>query len=88
MCIRDSISALCDAYAEALSRDSVTVDDIPALPKKYQTNFDDQRKMCIRDRGKIDHLHGVAVCGISEEKNVEICRLGIFVCLLYTSRCV
>lgn len=38
------ISALCDAYAEALSRDSVTVDDIPALPKKYQTNFYDQRK--------------------------------------------
>lgn len=40
----DYISALCDAYAEALSRDSVTVDDIPALPKKYQTNFYDQRK--------------------------------------------
>lgn len=38
------ISALCDAYAEVLSRDSVTVDDIPALPKKYQTNFYDQRK--------------------------------------------
>lgn len=38
------ISALCDAYAEALSRDSVTVDDIPSLPKKYQTNFYDQRK--------------------------------------------
>ena len=38
------ISALCDAYAEALSRDSVTVDDIPALPKKYQTNYYDQRK--------------------------------------------
>ena len=38
------ISALCDAYAEALSRDSVTVDDIPALPKKYQTNLYDQRK--------------------------------------------
>ena len=26
------ISALCDAYAEALSRDSVSVDDIPTLP--------------------------------------------------------
>jgi hypothetical protein len=38
------ISALCGAYAEALSRDSVTVDDIPALPKKYQKNFYDQRK--------------------------------------------
>lgn len=40
----DYISALCDAYAEALSRDSVTVDDMPALPKKYQKNFYDQRK--------------------------------------------
>lgn len=38
------ISALCNAYAEALSRDEVTVDDIPGLPRKYQTNFYDQRK--------------------------------------------
>ena len=38
------ISALCDAYAEALSRDEVTVDDIPNLPLKYQMNFYDQRK--------------------------------------------
>ena len=38
------ISALCDAYAEALSRDEVTVDDIPNLPRKYQINFYDQRK--------------------------------------------
>ena len=38
------ISALCDAYADALSRDAVTVDDIPTLPKKFQTNFYDQRK--------------------------------------------
>lgn len=38
------ISALCDAYAEALSRDSVTVDDIPFLPQKYRHNFYDQRK--------------------------------------------
>ncbi len=38
------ISALCDAYAEALSRDSVTVDEIPALPMKYQKNFYEQRK--------------------------------------------
>ncbi len=38
------ISALCAAYAEALSRDEVTMDDIPLLPKKYQTNFYDQRK--------------------------------------------
>jgi hypothetical protein len=38
------ISALCDAYAEALSRDSVSVDDIPTLPKKYRKNFYDQRK--------------------------------------------
>ena len=38
------ISALCDSYAEALSRDSVTIDDIPALPQKYQTNFYNQRK--------------------------------------------
>ena len=38
------ISALCDVYAEALSRDSVTIDDIPALPKKYQANFYAQRK--------------------------------------------
>ena len=33
------ISALCDAYAEALSRDEVTVDDIPNLPLKYQMNL-------------------------------------------------
>ena len=38
------ISALCDAYAEVLSRDNVTVDDIPKLPKKYQKNFYEQRK--------------------------------------------
>ena len=38
------ISALCNAYAEALSRDEVTVDDILGLPRKYQTNFYDQRK--------------------------------------------
>lgn len=38
------ISALCNAYAEALFRDEVTVDDIPGLPRKYQTNFYDQRK--------------------------------------------
>ena len=30
----DYISALCNAYAEALSRDEVTVDDIPNLPRK------------------------------------------------------
>lgn len=40
----DYISALCAAYAEALSRGEVTMDDIPMLPKKYQTNFYDQRK--------------------------------------------
>lgn len=40
----DYISALCNAYAEALSRDEVTVDDIPNLPRKYQANFYDQRK--------------------------------------------
>lgn len=38
------ISALCDAYAEVLSRDTVTVDDIPSLPNKYQKNFYNQRK--------------------------------------------
>lgn len=38
------ISALCAAYAEVLSRDNVTVDDIPKLPRKYQQNFYDQRK--------------------------------------------
>lgn len=38
------ISALCDAYAEVLVRDKVSVDDIPSLPKKYQQNFYDQRK--------------------------------------------
>lgn len=38
------ISALCDAYAEVLSRDDVIVDDIPSLPKKYRQNFYDQRK--------------------------------------------
>ncbi|WP_276874909.1 ABC-three component system protein [Levyella massiliensis] len=40
----DYISALCDAYAEVLSRDEVTVDEVSSLPKKYQTNFYDQRK--------------------------------------------
>lgn len=38
------ISALCDAYADALSRDSVTVDDVSTLPVKYQRNFYEQRK--------------------------------------------
>ena len=35
-----------------------------------------------RDRlstGEVDHLHRITVCGIPEEKNIEICRLGIFV---------
>ena len=38
------ISALCDAYADALSRDGVTVDDVSTLPVKYQRNFYEQRK--------------------------------------------
>lgn len=38
------ISALCDAYVDVLSRDTVIMDDILALPKKYQTNCYDQRK--------------------------------------------
>ena len=38
------ISALCAAYAEVLSRDTVTINDIETLPKKYQLNFYDQRK--------------------------------------------
>ena len=38
------ISALCGAYAEVLSKDDVSVDDIPVLPKKYRQNFYDQRK--------------------------------------------
>lgn len=38
------ISALCDAYAEALSKPEVNVDDIPSLPAKFQRNFYDARK--------------------------------------------
>lgn len=38
------ISALCDAYAEVLQRDQVTVEDIENLPKKYRLNFYEQRK--------------------------------------------
>ncbi|WP_334196212.1 ABC-three component system protein [Muricomes intestini] len=38
------ISALCDAYADALNRESVSMEDIQSLPKKYQVNFYDQRK--------------------------------------------
>lgn len=38
------ISALCAAYADALSLDVITVDDIPSLPAKYQRNFYEQRK--------------------------------------------
>lgn len=38
------ISALCNAYADALSRDKVTIEDIDGLPRKYQNNFYDQRK--------------------------------------------
>lgn len=38
------IPALCDAYAEALSKPAVTIEDISALPKKYQLNFYEQRK--------------------------------------------
>ena len=40
----DYISALCATYAEKLSRDVVTIDDIPKLPRKYQVNFLEQRK--------------------------------------------
>lgn len=38
------ISALCDAYADALLLDNVSIEDIPSLPKKYQVNFNQQRK--------------------------------------------
>ena len=38
------ISALCEAYAEVLARDRVSVDDIPNLPNKYRKNFYGQRK--------------------------------------------
>lgn len=38
------ISALCEAYAEALSRDYVAPEDIDALPAKYRKNFQDQRR--------------------------------------------
>ena len=38
------ISALCEAYAEALSRDSVAPEDIDKLPAKYRKNFRDQRR--------------------------------------------
>ncbi len=38
------ISALCDAYAEVLQREQVTVEDIETLPKKYRHNFYEQRK--------------------------------------------
>lgn len=38
------IFALCNVYAEGLFRDEVTADGIPSLPRKYQTNFYDQRK--------------------------------------------
>lgn len=41
---RGYISALCDAYAEALSMDSVSAEDIESLPKKYRHNFYEQRK--------------------------------------------
>ena len=39
---------------------------------------DDLRRDCLTT-GKVDHLHGAAICGVPEEKNVEICRLGVFV---------
>lgn len=35
---------MCAAYAEALSREKISVDEIQGLPKKYQKNFYDQRK--------------------------------------------
>lgn len=41
---RGYISALCDAYAEVLSREMVSVEDIESLPKKYRVNFYEQRK--------------------------------------------
>lgn len=37
------IKALCDAYADALHRDSVSVEDIPSLPWPYPDDFIDQR---------------------------------------------
>ena len=41
------LTALCNAYADALSRDDVSLDDIPDIPKVYQRNFSDQRKAYI-----------------------------------------
>ena len=37
------IKALCDAYADALHRDAVSVDDIPSLPWPYPDDYKDQR---------------------------------------------
>ena len=37
------IKALCDAYADALHRDSVSVEEIPTLPWPYPDDFKDQR---------------------------------------------
>lgn len=38
------INALCNAYADALSRECVTKNDIDTLPKRYQVDFTEQRK--------------------------------------------
>lgn len=37
------IKALCDAYADALHRESVSVEEIPSLPWPYPDDFKDQR---------------------------------------------
>lgn len=38
------VNALCEAYADALERSSVSPDEIPTLPKRYSTSFSSQRK--------------------------------------------
>lgn len=36
------VDALCEAYADALERSSVSPDEIPTLPKRYSTSFSSQ----------------------------------------------
>jgi len=38
------VGAICEAYADALGRESVTSEDVPTLPQRFKSNYSSQRK--------------------------------------------
>ncbi len=74
------VTALCEAYADSLERNTMSVEDIPSLSRRYGQHFTDQRKAyyaaeyvreSVRDvfadgECQFDELEDEAYAGISE----------------------